>query len=94
VGKLHRLKRRIDKSTLKRLGLKETELGELRKDVSKAEARRRALWEYFIRVCVQPDLVEAASQRASKDIAAEEDARFSALLEATAASMAVATSTA
>lgn len=76
MGKLHRLKRRIEKSTLKRFGLRETELGELRKVESKAEARRRALRRHYVRMRAEMEIVQAAAEASARDIVAEEDGRF------------------
>lgn len=81
MGKLHRLKRRVEKSTLKRLGLRETELGELRTVTSKAEARRRALRRHYIGMC-QRNIFEIMAAKAAADIAAEEDARCFAAIDA------------
>lgn len=86
MGKLHRLKRRIEKSTLKRLGLRETELGELRKVASKAEARRRALRRHYIGMSRQ-HVYDALCQKVAQDVAAEEDARFLESIESTLAAL-------
>jgi hypothetical protein len=88
VGKLHRLKRRVEKSTLKRLGLKETELGELRHVESKAEARRRALRRYLVAI-IQWDILEAVTAKATADIQEEEDRLFLKTIDAALAELQV-----
>jgi hypothetical protein len=84
--------RRIDKSTLRRLGVKETELGELRKTVSKSEARRQYLLRRHFCAMVQRDIFEIVATAAIRDLQAEEDARVLAMHEVMAAQNATAES--
>ena len=84
MGRLHRERRKREKSLFKVLNLptrlQETELGELRLGVSKAEARRRFLRK-IVRREQEHSLLEELQRRATAEIQAEEDARFLAMLE-------------
>lgn len=91
MGKRHRQRRSIDKRTLARLGCKETELGELRRTLSKTEARRLFLQRRYCRNMAHREIMDALSKKAAEDLAAEEDARVIAFLESEIARLTAAT---
>jgi len=72
VGKRHRQKRKVAKVMALRLGVRETELGELRRSVSKAEARQFLIQKALAR---EKALVRLMA-RATADIQAMEDDAF------------------
>lgn len=80
MGQRHREKRKITKSLARRFGMRETELGELKQQVSKAEHRRRFI-RGLERSWAEHDIINAAIARATADIVAVEDAAFLATIE-------------
>lgn len=99
MGKRHREDRKVQKKLAKVIALhprfKQTELGELRQEVSKAEARRRFIHKHAFllgmmmspeeREMVMLQLFDEISKRATADLQAEEDARCLKYLEEAAA---------
>jgi hypothetical protein len=77
MGKRHREARKVTKGILRRFGYYQTELGELRESISKAEARRRLLRRQEVR----DGILATAMQRAREEIWAIEDARIFAELD-------------
>lgn len=77
MGKRHRESRTALKRVLRRFGVRETELGEIREDISKAEARRRLLR----RQEVQDAILARAVDRARQEIYAQEDQRVFHILD-------------
>ena len=81
-------KARRERSKVKYLawlrGFKESELGELRPRLTKAEARRRFIRAWEARMRIQDELLRIISQQAIDDIHAVEDARAFSQLDAMA----------
>lgn len=78
MGRRHREKRAHVKSILRANGLYENEFGEIKKRITKAEARAQILR----RAAVERALVAEMTRKAVEEIQAEEDRRVFAMLDA------------
>lgn len=76
MGKRHRRKRQFAKILAFRFGIRETELGELTRHVSKAEARRVLVERRVNRDFIEQQLVGELIARATAEVQAIEDAAF------------------
>jgi len=76
MGKRHRKQRAAEKAAARWLGYRETELGELRRQESKAEVRRRFLRREENRLRLEREILERLERRAVEDIQAQEDRRI------------------
>ena len=91
MGKKHRERRKQIKKELRAVpkGWRENEFGELKRKVSKAEARERYLKAWDLRMKAEMEIIEAAARKVLEEIHAVEDARvfgdISLALEALAA---------
>lgn len=81
MGKRHRRKRQRAKVLAFRFGIRETELGELKARVSKAEARRILVERRVNRDFIEQQIVEELIARSTAEIQAIEDAAFFESLE-------------
>jgi hypothetical protein len=80
VGKRHRRQRKLAKLILFKRGYKETELGELKKTMSKAEARLRLANLITLRFLAETEILDALHNRSIRDIQAIEDANVFGVL--------------
>jgi hypothetical protein len=81
MGKRSREVRKQVKKLLRHYGVVETELGELKVKMTKAEARRRLLRAELSREEAFQSIMETMSRQAMADICAMEDARVFAMLD-------------
>jgi hypothetical protein len=91
MGNRARKERAKYKAFIRKNGLYENELGELKKRITKAEARRRLVDRFLFRrqylSMMEADIMEAAIQKAHEEIIQIEDARILAELDARAMEM-------
>ena len=80
MGRRHRVQRAKVKAALCKNGWYENEFGELKKKVSKSEARRRILAAQRTRRQIEAEIIDRATREAVNSICAEEDARILAEL--------------
>ena len=81
MGRRHRVQRAKIKAALCKNGWYENEFGELKKKISKAEARRRILIAQRRRRQIEAEIIDRATREAVNSICAEEDARILAELD-------------
>lgn len=81
MGNLARTRRAKVKAALRERGWYENELGELKKKMTKAEARKHLLFQRYF----EYDIVDRMSKQAIQDIQEYEDRRIFAMLENAAA---------
>lgn len=87
MGQRHREERKRVKRSFRQLGLAETEFGELRVRMTKAEVRRRVLRRVeesrAMRLQMEREILELAARRATEDVQAAMDAEvFGELIRA------------
>lgn len=80
MGKRHRRKRKWAKVILFKRGYSETELGELKQTMSKAEARLRLAKRIHFRFLAEGEILDALIARSTKELQAIEDAVFLEML--------------
>lgn len=75
MGKKHRRTRSTIKTSLSKKGWYENEFGELKKRMTKGEARRELYAKLVFLRCAQNEIIQLAVERARKAILEEEDLR-------------------
>lgn len=76
MGKRHRRRRKWAKVILFRRGYQETELGELKRTMSKAEARLQLAKRIHFRWMAQGEILDALVRESTRQVQAIEDAAF------------------
>lgn len=76
MGKRHRRRRKWAKVILFKRGYRETELGELKKTMSKAEARLNLAKRIYFRFMAESEILEILVTESTRQLQAIEDAAF------------------